>query len=64
MFRYICSVYIIVKYIVNVIYDSFSGNIAEGATPVPIPNTVVKPFEVDGTLVARLWESRTLPDYF
>lgn len=39
-----------------------SGNLTEGATPVPIPNTAVKPFKVDGTVVARLWESRTLPD--
>lgn len=42
----------------------FSGNVTEGATPVPIPNTEVKPFEVDGTIVARLRESRKLPVYF
>ena len=40
------------------------GNITEGATPVPIPNTAVKPFKVDGTIVVRLWESRTLPGLF
>ena len=32
------------------------------ATPVPIPNTVVKPHSVDGTAALQLWESRTLPD--
>ena len=53
--------YIIVYLSPNTIGEMFSGNFTEGATPVPIPNTAVKPFEVDGTLVARLWESRTLP---
>ena len=27
-------------------------------TPVPIPNTAVKPSKADGTLGATLWESR------
>ena len=40
----------------------FSGNITGGATPVPIPNTAVKPIKVNGTVVSRLWESRKLPD--
>ena len=31
----------------------------EGETPVPIPNTVVKPLRADGTLVVRLRESRS-----
>ena len=31
-----------------------------GATPVPIPNTVVKTSRADGTLVVMLWESRTM----
>ena len=31
-----------------------------GATPVPIPNTVVKPFRADGTALARVWESRSV----
>ncbi len=39
-----------------------SSDIAEGATPVLIPNTAVKPFKVDGTALAREWESRTLLD--
>jgi hypothetical protein len=42
---------------------NFSGNFTGGATPVPIPNTEVKPIEVDGTMVSRPWESRTLPVY-
>ena len=41
-----------------------SGNFTGGVTPVPIPNTEVKPTEVDGTIVTRLWESGTLPVYF
>ena len=28
---------------------SFPGDLSEGATPVPIPNTAVKPFSPDGT---------------
>jgi hypothetical protein len=40
----------------------FSGGNAEGATPVPIPNTEVKTFRADDTMIARLWESRSLPD--
>ena len=30
-------------------------------TPVPIPNTMVKLLEVDGTARATVWESRSLP---
>ena len=43
-----------------IVFD-FSGNITGGVTPVPIPNTEVKSTEVDGTMVSRPWESRTLP---
>jgi hypothetical protein len=39
------------------------GGLAGGATPVPIPNTEVKPSKVDDTAAARQWESRTLPGY-
>ena len=42
----------------------FSGLISEGATPVPIPNTEVKPFSADGTARETVWESRTRPDFF
>jgi hypothetical protein len=41
----------------------FPGGNGGGATPVPIPNTVVKPSSADGTAVF-LWESRTLPGFF
>jgi hypothetical protein len=40
-------------------YDSrleikVSGGYTEGATPVPIPNTEVKPFWADDTLIAKV----------
>lgn len=31
------------------------------ASPVPISNTEVKPFNADGTAWEAVWESRTLP---
>ena len=34
-----------------------------GETPVPIPNTMVKPQTADGTMLATAWESRRLPGY-
>ena len=40
-------------------FDTFRGN-GGGATPVPIPNTVVKSSSADGTWVATPWESRSL----
>ena len=39
-----------------------SGGYSVGATPVPIPNTAVKPHCVDGTARAAAWESRSPPD--
>ena len=39
------------------------GGITGGATPVPIPNTEVKPSKADDTAAVRQWESRTLPGY-
>ena len=35
-----------------------------GVTPVPIPNTMVKTQEADGTMLETVWESRWLPDSF
>ena len=32
-----------------------------GDTPVPIPNTMVKTQEADGTMLETAWESRWLP---
>ena len=34
-----------------------------GETPVPIPNTMVKPGAADGTMLGTAWESRWLPNY-
>ena len=33
-------------------------------TPVPIPNTMVKPWTADGTWLVTTWESRWLPFYY
>ena len=33
-------------------------------TPVPIPNTMVKPYAAEDTMLATAWESRWLPDDF
>jgi hypothetical protein len=41
---------------------TISGGDSEGDTPVPIPNTEVKPFSADGTWGETPWESRSLPD--
>jgi hypothetical protein len=38
-----------VLFIVQVFEISFPGDFREGVTPVPIPNTEVKPFIADGT---------------
>ena len=34
-----------------------------GETPVPIPNTMVKPGAADGTMLETAWESRWLPNF-
>ena len=39
----------------------FPGGNTGGETPVPIPNTEVKPSRADDTMVERPWESRSLP---
>ena len=38
------------------------GDYREGETPVPIPNTEVKPLNADGTALG--WESRSSPGFF
>ena len=38
------------------------GDYRERATPVPIPNTEVKPLNADGTALG--WESRSSPGFF
>ena len=45
----------------NYSYQSWDDN--GGATPVPIPNTEVKPVRADGTAWAAVWESRSLPGF-
>ena len=42
-------------------YANILGGDSGGVTPVPIPNTVVKPAYVDGTALERVWESRKPP---
>ena len=39
----------------------FAGGFSDRATPVPIPNTAVKPVCAHGTAGATLWESRSSP---
>src|SRR5215470_10512393 len=41
-----------------------SGGYFGGVTPVPIPNTEVKPSRADGTPRETAWESRSPPDIF
>jgi hypothetical protein len=40
-----------------------SGGHSGGVTPVPIPNTEVKPASADGTWGDSPWESRSPPDF-
>ena len=40
-----------------------SGGNSERVPPVPIPNTVVKPFSADGTWLVAAWESMTSPGF-
>ena len=47
-----------------VLLKKFSGGCVERATPVPIPNTEVKPLGADGTARATVWESRKPPGLF
>ena len=44
-------------------FRAVPGGLTGGATPVPIPNTEVKPSKADDTAAVRQWESRTLPGY-
>ena len=41
---------------------TISGGYDERVTPVPIPNTEVKPLSADGTWLDTARESRSLPD--
>src|SRR5687768_16164318 len=42
----------------------FPGGNRSRVTPVPIPNTEVKPATADGTARVTVWESRSLPGLF
>ena len=42
---------------------TISGGHGGGETPVPIPNTAVKPVSADGTWGVAPWESRTPPGF-
>src|SRR5262245_66015377 len=41
----------------------FPGGHRSRVTPVPIPNTEVKPATADGTACVGAWESRSLPGF-
>src|SRR5215470_7990143 len=43
--------------------SSLSGGHSKRATPLPIPNRVVKPLRADGTWGEIPWESRSPPGY-
>ena len=45
------------------ITNTFLAAMRPGATPVPIPNTMVKAQAADGTTLATVWESRWPPDF-
>ena len=45
------------------ITKTFLAAMRPGATPVPIPNTMVKARAADGTTLATVWESRWPPDF-
>ena len=49
-----------VHYLLTIDFGGDSG----GVTPVPIPNTEVKPACADGTWDECPWESRSPPDFF
>ena len=44
--------------------QKFPGGHRRRVTPVPIPNTEVKPSTADGTARAGAWESRSLPGIY
>ena len=45
-------------------YTKFLVPMRPGETPVPIPNTMVKPRTADDTTLETAWESRWVPDPF
>ena len=56
------SVQLITKIcVVRILVSRIPGACSGGVTPVPIPNTEVKPSSADGTYWATSWESRPVP---
>ena len=51
-----------IRFPVRELQLTISGGNDEGVTPVPIPNTEVKPFSADGTWLVTARESRSPPD--
>ena len=47
---------------IQLLASKLSGGNSPGVTPVPIPNTMVKPGHADGTILETVWKSRSLPD--
>ena len=45
-------------------FSKYAGGHRSRVTPVPIPNTEVKPATADGTAWETVWESRSLPALF
>ena len=41
---------------------TYSVAMRSGVTPVPIPNTMVKTWAADDTMLETAWESRWLPN--
>ena len=53
----VCSIYSVVK-IARARFLKFAGEFTARVTPVPIPNTEVKPRWADGTARVSVWEIR------
>ena len=49
---------------INYIDLSVPGGYCGGATPLPIPNRVVKPSSADGTAPVAGWKSKSSPGLF
>ena len=47
-----------INVIILILEKRISGGYTGGATPVPIPNTEVKPSMADDTWAAKPWESK------
>ena len=47
---------------VSPLYIGFPVAMRIWVTPVPIPNTLVKLYAADDTVLETIWESRWLPD--